>query len=93
MKEKKIQMTEKEAREIFNVGIWADENGKHQNEFVKRLKDNGYIKKSELETLIDQVTEMVRLETGLKPFSTFEEKLWNAIQALKATHPEFNKEK
>lgn len=62
---------------------------------IKELKKEGYICKSELETLVEEAEEMGEIWINdcdhALHFSTVIPMLLHAIQALKKDHPEFKK--
>lgn len=91
----KIQMTEKQAREILHVA------GLHiVGERLKSLKKAGYIKKSELQQKVEEVEEIVKNGFIELQFKNSIEIKYNvlcgikeAIQLLKKDHPEFKEDK
>lgn len=108
-KMEKVQMTEEEFDDKFSFGkVFAmvnkkfDPNNESINqqcyltyEVLKELfKDEGYIKKSELETLVDEwdVLKVTSLKNRAELFYvTRIERAEQLIQALKKSHPEFKK--
>jgi len=99
MKEmEKIQMTKEQAKDIIETILgtafaFVESDGIC---YIDRLEEKGYIRKSELETLVEQAEDMYNKyyhnkgiwgqETGSK-FEMFHK----TIQALKTDHPEFKK--
>lgn len=100
----KTPITKKQAERI----IYICKNFKDENveELLERLKDNGHIVKSELETLVEDAEDLY--SSNVMPFVlNFEKmgvvknvlqerldcihKLYNAIQAFKTKYPEWNK--
>lgn len=61
MKDKVIFETEEDCRVFFklffgldDIGIYEEQRLMGMNDIIKRVKEKGYIKKSELETLVDE---------------------------------------
>jgi len=96
-KEKEIEKqkfqfeSEEQAREIFDTCI-ETENEDH-DELVDRClehaKNCGYIRKSELQTLVDEAEEMFYQYGRASKQDLLHCKLFDAIHALKKSHPEF----
>jgi hypothetical protein len=83
---------EKQAKEMFlNCNLCSEST---VDIFIKNVKEKGYIRKSELQTLVDEAEEMYKkfIETGdCDGVSILMEIQNKAIQVLKKDHPEFNK--
>ena len=79
----KIQMTEEQAYEMCKIlsgsGAWEAD--------LIALKKHGYIRKSELETLVEEAEENYHDPTF--EWQESANKLFEAIQALKKDHPQF----
>jgi len=88
----KIQMTEQYWSDFFDDNDLDQSYSKKY--FMEKLKENGYIKKSELEALVDKAEEGYRLyKQCLLSGDDLLIHLLKAIEELKSTHPEFyNKE-
>jgi len=87
----KIQMTEEQAREM--VYKCLDSYDSIRDYMIIEMKNHGYIRKSELETLVDEAEqkyEDLLLRFSLNSFVIAELKILNdGFQALKKDHPEF----
>jgi len=93
MEKQKFQFeSEEQARDIIDDLDWNPD-------CIKDLIDKGYIRKSELQILVDEAEEMIDLYKN-KSGAEFKEKyndfifgqtLSNVFQALKKSHPEFKK--
>jgi len=84
-KMEKVQMTEDEANDIFSKCV-LEHNSTTRDGFISRMKKNGYIKKSELQTLVDEAELLYK--AVYNPDSVHI-KLLQAIEALKKSHLEF----
>lgn len=93
----KIQMTEEQAIEIIQCVY--DTKSRDFNYALERLKEKGYIRKSELETLVEEAENYYRIYMS-NDYNKDREKeymhdviqnLNNGFQALKKSHPEFSK--
>lgn len=82
----KIQITEEHAREIWESGF---------ERFIKFMKDEGYIRKSELQRKVEEVEEMYEslVENTWRHCGFTQndlmKKYQELIQLLKKDHPEF----
>ena len=95
----KIQMTEEQAIEIIQCVY--DTKSRDFNYALERLKEKGYIRKSELETLVEEAEEMYKewqdsIQGHGGAYTIHEtrkitHKCYQALQALKKSHPEFSK--
>lgn len=91
----KIQMTEEQARELFDAIGYKE----YQNEAIYDLKRQGYIRKSELEILVEEAEDYYRnymsndynKDREKEYMNVVIQNLNNGFQALKKSHPEFNK--
>lgn len=96
----KIQMTEEQAREIVSI-IEQDYDVVYIDLGVEKLKQAGYIKKSELQQKVEEAEELLLLKgsyaDGLDSLNRIRllreiaGKCEEAIQLLKQSHPEFKK--
>lgn len=98
----KFQITEEEAREILSV-VFNHEIHTKQDviDSISDLKKAGYIRKSELQILVDESEEIIKQEyeyvfatlkggeAGLRMTNIEIMKLFETIEALKKDHPEF----
>ena len=95
----KIQMTEEQAREIWHDCIFETRETPI-DAFINGLKQCGYIRKSELEMLVEEAE--LKYQDKIKERECFEhiskygitdivDTLYYALQALKKSHPEFKK--
>ena len=94
----KIQMTEEQAIEIIQCVY--DTKSRDFNYALERLKEKGYIRKSELETLVEEAEKMYRIYSE-EPATEFNKKyscdvevsefLIKVIREMKKGHPEFKK--
>ena len=91
----KIQMTEEQARELWR--IVPTSVGSY--DFLQVLNKYGYIRKSELEILVEEAEDYYRIYMS-NDYNKDREKeymhdviqnLNNGFQALKKSHPEFTK--
>ena len=89
----KIQMTEEQALKIFQCAYSTSGGLEDFKTEFKALKQAGYIIKPEIEQKIEEAEESVRINTALKPFSTFEKMLWEIIQLLKPYYYNSKEEK
>ena len=101
----KIQMTEEQAREISNLMMCTSPCSKYPNKCeecgINILKHAGYIIKSELEKLVEEAEEMYNNRKNIEDKNEYDywiewyrklaSKQNETIQALKKSHPEFNK--
>lgn len=93
----KIQMTEEQVIKMLHVAFNSEPDKINFKVMIGNLKDNGYIKKSELETLVEEAEEDYRLFTdnfkNIKPDdrNLFIEDMYKTIQAFKTKFPEWNK--
>ena len=82
----KIQLTEEQANEIYH-GCILERSVTSKKCFISGLKELGYIRKSELETLVDEAEDMYKIyhSDRIKEFNinTAVETFNNTIQALK----------
>lgn len=95
----KIQMTEEQAIEIIQCVY--DTKSRDFNYALERLKEKGYIRKSELETLVEEAEEMYNNRKNIEDKNEYDywiewyrklaSKQNETIQALKKSHPEFSK--
>ena len=97
-----FQITEEEAREILSV-VFNHEIHTKQDviDSISDLKKAGYIRKSELQILVDESEEIIKQEyeyvfatlkggeAGLRMTNIEIMKLFETIEALKKDHPEF----
>jgi hypothetical protein len=86
----KIQMTEKQAREIIDVIFGVNNRGKDIS--LYNLNQCGYICKSELQTLVDEAEEAYRefIETINETNAVYAMNKYRLLcEALKKSHPEF----
>jgi hypothetical protein len=94
MEKQKFQFeSEEQARDVYRV-ITPYHSDAEIMCAMDRLKEKGYIRKSELQTLVEGAEEMCRLSSverdliNGKPLNIID-KCRDAIQALKIDHPEF----
>ena len=93
MEKQKIQMTEEQARKFYQS--LSDFITVTQDGFIGFLKQLGYIRKSELQTLVEEAEEMYSVHVEYKGKLSGDEKnniidkLYRTIQALKKVYPEF----
>ena len=104
MEKQKFQFESEEA-DIFiaDVIIPFIHPDSHNNEMVKEIKEymkqNGYIRKSELLIIVDEAEEMyygwMKLNENVERYNREQLEIMlsqnKAIQALKKSHPEYNK--
>ena len=83
----KIQMTEEQAREIYQIGT-NDTIG--CDIFIYNLKLYGYIRKSELQQKVEEAEDSFHDQDVEWQESSI--KLFEVIQLLKQSHPEFKGE-
>ena len=81
----KIQMTEEQAKQMY---LECGDMGNGWKLFVERAKEKGYIRKNPVEEAEEMYLNMCKegYEDGVH------EKLYEAIQYLKRSHPEFKEE-
>jgi len=89
MEKQKFQFESVEAFQIYDNQI----NSSTYNERLKRAIQYGYIRKSELETLVEEAEEIYdeAFDDKSTKYTALEMKQYHAIQALKKDHPEFKK--
>jgi len=88
----KPQFTEEEAHDFY------EETDLDQiieiKYFIEKLKNSGYIRKSDLEILVDEAEEMWKTLGCNTSYNEMKEILYavnTAFMALKTSHPEYNK--
>jgi len=87
----KIQMTEEEAKSLLLCIYGPSMN--NFNSIIKKLKEAGYIRKSKLVELVEEVDRMTYIPfEGLYNWKSIN-KLFDCIKALKKDHPEFGGKK
>ena len=59
MEKQKIEMTEDQANEIYSRCV-MEQIGTSREGFIDRMKNSGYIRKSELEIMIEEAEEMYK---------------------------------
>lgn len=88
----KFQITEEQARQLHEDCI-LDLGVTSKKLFINGMKRNGYIRKSELEQIVDEAEEMGEIWINdcdhASHSSTVIPILLHAVQALKKDHPEF----
>ena len=96
----RIQLTEEQAREIVSI-IEQDYDVIYIDEGVEKLKQAGYILKSELQQKVEEAEEVINQIGSIIKNCKHEEriclvwkdskKLFEAFNLLKQSHPEFKK--
>ena len=86
----KIQMTEEQAREIVVV-IEQDYDVSYISKGIEKLKQAGYIIKSELQQKVEEAERMYLKILSEREINDFEVVLIKAFRELKQSHPEFKK--
>lgn len=61
--ENKLQITEEYAREIYRAGVFINPDGSMENEYVRLLKEKGYIRKSAVEEAEEVYNEWFNCHT------------------------------
>jgi len=93
---KKIQMTEDMARQIHEDCI-LNYKPTTPDFFIRSMENNGYIRKAELENMVDEAEELYKSysshNANLIESVTAMNKLYLAIQALKEFLPQFRGKK
>ena len=97
----RIQMTEEQARELFShvcidiSDFPKDKNTDNifmMNQTIRELKRYGYIIKSELQQKVEEAEQLWQeMKSNGWNFTPFEQNMYNIIQLLKQSHPEFKK--
>ena len=91
MEKQKFQMTEEQARQIYDKCIYENRITE-RDEFLHYLKEKGYIRKSELQNLVDEAEESIeylREQSREVKLDQCIDRIEELIQALKKDHPEF----
>ena len=83
----KPQITEAYAREIYRAGVFLNPDGSMENEYIRMLKEAGYIRKSDLEILIEEAEKKYNQWNGNESHivkNRMIEEYYNCIQAMKS---------
>jgi len=85
MEKQKFQITEKQARELFRC-VDMDNKQAFIERSIQHMKEKGYIRKSELQTLVEEAEEIIfdyiNCRKGMVMTTDFMIKINNAFQAL-----------
>jgi len=87
----KIQMTEEQAKEIYENCI-SEVRVTSKMNFLRELRGCGYIKKSELQQKVEEVEEKYREYEKAEKLNMLNFDEYDLIQLLKKDHPEFKHE-